>query len=260
MYCVKCGVELGDSEKKCPLCGTTVFHPEMEPPKGDGPYPPEEHIHKEVSRSGALFVVTVLTVLPIVICLLCDWRINGGIVWSGYVTGALLMCYIVIVLPLWFRRGNPVIFVPVDFVALGVYLLYIDLATGGRWFLSFAFPVVGAAGIIVTAMVILLRYLHGGHLFVFGGALETSGESLITRETVWWLTPASLATSNMDGRLLGLRLVTILPNLPAGGRHHFRADAHHYRLLPPTAGITAEKVFPVSHKAAQCLKRAGGIL
>lgn len=38
-------------------------------------------------------------------------------------------------------------------------------------------------------------------------------------ETVWWLTPASLATSNMDGRLLGLRLVTILPNLPAGGRH-----------------------------------------
>ena len=120
MYCVKCGVELGDSEKKCPLCGTTVFHPEMEPPKGDGPYPPEEHIHKEVSRSGALFIVTVLTVLPIVICLLCDWRINGGIVWSGYVTGALLMCYIVIVLPLWFRRGNPVIFVPVDFVALGV--------------------------------------------------------------------------------------------------------------------------------------------
>ena len=78
MYCVKCGVELGDSEKKCPLCGTTVFHPEMEPPKGDGPYPPEEHIHKEVSRSGALFVVTVLTVLPIVICLLCDWRINAA--------------------------------------------------------------------------------------------------------------------------------------------------------------------------------------
>ena len=58
-------------------------------------------------------------------------------------------------------------------------------------------------------------------------ASETSGESLITRETVWWLTPASLATSNMDGRLLGLRLVTILPNLPAGGRHPCTA-----RLVP----------------------------
>ena len=111
MYCVKCGVELGDSEKKNARCAAPrSFTRRWSRPKGDGPYPPEEHIHKEVSRSGALFVVTVLTVLPIVICLLCDWRINGGIVWSGYVTGALLMCYIVIVLPLWFRRGNPVIF------------------------------------------------------------------------------------------------------------------------------------------------------
>lgn len=215
MYCVKCGVELGDSEKKCPLCGTTVFHPEMEPPKGDGPYPPEEHAHKEVSRSGALFVVTVLTVLPIVICLLCDWRINGGIVWSGYVTGALLVGYIVIVLPLWFRRGNPVIFVPVDFVALGVYLLYIDLATGGRWFLSFAFPVVGAAGIIVTAMVTLLRYLPGGHLFVFGGAFILSGGLMVLVEflinltfkihdvLLWSIYPLAA------GIILGLTLIII---------------------------------------------------
>ena len=29
MYCVKCGVELADSEKKCPLCGTPVFHPDI---------------------------------------------------------------------------------------------------------------------------------------------------------------------------------------------------------------------------------------
>ena len=26
MYCIKCGVELADSEKVCPLCGTRVFH------------------------------------------------------------------------------------------------------------------------------------------------------------------------------------------------------------------------------------------
>ena len=35
-------------------------------------------------------------------------------------------------LPLWFRRPNPVIFVPVDFAAIGLYLLYINFATGGR--------------------------------------------------------------------------------------------------------------------------------
>ena len=28
MYCVKCGVELADSQRVCPLCGTRVFHRE----------------------------------------------------------------------------------------------------------------------------------------------------------------------------------------------------------------------------------------
>ena len=71
MYCVKCGVELGDSETKCPLCGTPVFHPEIEPPDGERPFPVEHrHTAREVNRSGALFVVTVFTLLPIVICLL----------------------------------------------------------------------------------------------------------------------------------------------------------------------------------------------
>ena len=34
MYCIKCGVELADSEKVCPLCGTRVFHPDL--PCGSG--------------------------------------------------------------------------------------------------------------------------------------------------------------------------------------------------------------------------------
>ena len=29
MYCIKCGVELADSERVCPLCGTRVFHPDL---------------------------------------------------------------------------------------------------------------------------------------------------------------------------------------------------------------------------------------
>ena len=83
--------------------------------------------------------------------------------------------YIVAALPLWFRRPNPVIFVPIDFAAIGLYLLYIDLAVGGHWFLSFAFPVTGAIGLLITAMVALLRYLPGGHIFVFAGALMCGG-------------------------------------------------------------------------------------
>ena len=176
MYCIKCGVELADSEKVCPLCGTRVFHPDLPRNQAEPPYPPEERIRpEEVNRSGVLFVLTVLTVLPAVISILCDWHINDRIVWSGYAAGAIALLYVLIVLPLWFHRPNPVIFVPADFAAIALYLLYINLASGGHWFLSFALPVTGAIALLVCAVVTLLRYLRRAWLYIFGGALIFSG-------------------------------------------------------------------------------------
>ena len=158
MYCVKCGVELADSEKKCPLCGTAVFHPELARPDGQPPFPAERPIMPEnVNRSGLMFVVTMLFALPIVIALLCDWQINGRIVWSGYAAGAVLLLYVLAVLPLWFRAPNPVIFIPVDFAAAALYL-------------------------IITAAAALLRYLHKGYLFIFGGTLILSGAYMVLVE------------------------------------------------------------------------------
>ena len=176
MYCINCGVELADSEKVCPLCGTRVFHPDLPRRQAEPPYPVDAPAHsEEISRWGVLFVVTGLALLPVVITILCDWRINGGIVWSGYVAGAIALLYVVAALPLWFRRPNPVIFVPVDFAAVILYLLYINFATGGHWFLSFAFPVAGAVGVLVTAVVVLMKYVHGGYLYIFGGGLILTG-------------------------------------------------------------------------------------
>lgn len=176
MFCIKCGVELADSEKKCPLCGTVVFNPEMSRPDGAPPYPRERDINpKNVNRSGLLFVITMLFLLPIVTVFLCDWTINRRVLWSGYVIGAVLLLYIIAILPLWFRAPNPVIFIPVSFAAIAVYLLYINFATGGHWFLSFALPIVGGAGLIVTAAAALIKYVRRGYLFIFGGTLILAG-------------------------------------------------------------------------------------
>lgn len=176
MYCVKCGVELADSQRVCPLCGTRVFHPDIPRTPADPPYPPDERVHpEEVNRSGVCFILTALALLPAVICVLCDWRINGGILWSGYASGGILLLYVLTVLPLWFKRPNPVVFVPVDFAAIGVYLLYVDLATRGGWFFSFALPVTGAAMVLVTAVVTLLRYVPSGALYTLGGGLILAG-------------------------------------------------------------------------------------
>ena len=176
MYCIKCGVKLGDGAKPCPLCGTVPFHPDIPVQETESLYPEEKYPTDRLSPQGTLIVVTtVLFLLPIIITLQCDLLLSGTVTWSGYVIGALLTAYVPGVLPYWFRKPNPVIFVPCTFAAIGLYLLYIDLATAGGWFLGFAFPVVGAFGLIVTAVVTLLRYVRKGILFILGGALAALG-------------------------------------------------------------------------------------
>ncbi len=175
MYCIQCGVKLADSEKQCPLCGTVPYHPELARPAGERLYPNDRYPAPQVSPWGLLVMVSVLFLLPVLITLLCDLQIHRAVTWSGYVIGALLVGYVMLVLPFWFRKPNPVIFVPCAFAAVGLYLLYINLATGGHWFLSFAFPVVGFLGLTVTAVVTLCRYLWRGRLYIFGGAFVALG-------------------------------------------------------------------------------------
>lgn len=174
MYCVKCGVELADTEKICPLCRTPVFHPDISQSAGEPLYPADRTPAPQLRPWGALMAATVvLFMLPILVTVLCDLQLNGRIVWSGFVVGALLTLYVSLVLPLWFRKPNPVIFVPCSFAAVGLYLLYINFATGGHWFLSLAFPITGVFGLISTAVVTLCRYIRRGRLYIFGGAALT---------------------------------------------------------------------------------------
>ena len=85
------------------------------------------------------------------------------------------LLYVTLVLPMWFRRPNPVIFVPCGFAALAVYLLYIDLAVQGNWFWTLALPVSAGVCLIVTAVVTLIRYVKKGYLYIFGGACIALG-------------------------------------------------------------------------------------
>lgn len=183
MYCVNCGVKLGDSEKKCPLCGVVAFHPDLPRQEGERLYPQDRYPVQQVNHRSMLIILTTLFLLPLLITLLCDLQINRAITWSGYVIGALLLGYEIIILPMWFRKPNPVVFVPCGFAAVALYLLYINLATGGSWFLSFAFPMVGAVGLITTTVVVLMKYLSRKvWLFVFGGANIALGGCMLLME------------------------------------------------------------------------------
>lgn len=175
MYCVKCGVELSDTEKTCPLCGTVPYHPELERQEAEPLYPRMVYPQRQLRPAGWLFFTTFASVISILVACICDLYISNAITWSGYVAGALLLIYSVIVLPYWFPKPNPILLVPICFTVLGCYLLYISLATDGRWFLSFAFPVVGGIGLITTAMVALVRCIGKGHFFIIGGGVIAYG-------------------------------------------------------------------------------------
>ena len=170
MYCVNCGVELADTEKVCPLCGVVAYHPDIPRQNGEPLYPSEKFPEKRVSPMGAKIIVSALFLLPVLITMLCDFQLHDRVTWSGYVIGGIIVAYVICVLPWWFNKPNPVIFVPCDFGAIGLYLLYISLYTKGYWFLSFAFPVTGGVALIVTAIVVLMRYIPKGSLYILGGA------------------------------------------------------------------------------------------
>ena len=179
MYCVKCGVELQKGAARCPLCGLPVYHPALHEEPEASPYPRCAEGEGAVSHGGLLFVLTVLFALPVLVCLMTDLTMSGGVRWSGYVSFGLLWAYIAFCLPLWFKRRSPVVFVPVAMAALIALALYVCLKTGGRWFLPFAFPVGGALLLLGEAVIVLLRRAVGGRryraLFILGGAAVAAG-------------------------------------------------------------------------------------
>lgn len=175
MYCMRCGAKLADTEKKCPLCGTVAFHPDIVQPEVSPLFPQEHYPEPHVSPKGVMVIVSTLFLIPFLITLLVDLHLNESVTWSGFSMGGLLTAYVIFALPWWFRKPNPAIFVPVGSLAIGLYLLYIDLYTQGGWFLSFAFPVAGFLGVLATTVTILLRYLRRGKLYVYGGAMMALG-------------------------------------------------------------------------------------
>jgi len=177
MYCVNCGVKLADTEKVCPLCGVTAYHPDIQRQPAVPLYA-ETHSHTNfhhVNTKAAHVVITTAFVLVALSFLLIDLQIHDRITWGGIVSGAIVLAYVLTVLPTWFKKPNPVVFSVCDFVAAGLYLWYLNQTTAGDWFLSFAFPVTGFLAVIVITVTVLLYYVRRGKLYIFGGAFILLG-------------------------------------------------------------------------------------
>ena len=169
MYCVKCGVSLEEGTAECPLCGTPVWNPDEKPRNTH--YNPDLYPAPESGGKYTLLTVITLVMAGVALgCLIACLAVYGRPAWSGYVVLGEAFVYISLVLPFWFRRYYHAVFIPLSFLALGGYLLYINAVTGGHWFLPFAFPVTGMT-FLVTFLgtgIALLRFRPRTKLLLIG--------------------------------------------------------------------------------------------
>lgn len=182
MYCIKCGVKLEKTELKCPLCGTVPYHPDIETEVVPPVYPENSYPITKINLKISLFIVSTMFLLAGIITFLCNLQVSGDVTWSGIVIGALIVGYISFILPRWFEKPNPIIFVPCVFAAIALYLAYINYIYNGNWFLTFAFPLVGAIGIITSTVITLVKCLKKGYLYIFGGAFLAYGAFMFPLE------------------------------------------------------------------------------
>lgn len=188
MYCIKCGARLSDGQKVCPICETKVYHPDIHIPDGMDTYPKKEFQSEEFNPKGVLFVITVITAIAMAIPLLFELTWHTRVGWSGYVAGGIILAYIIFILPFWFKNANPVIFVPCDFAATTIFLWYVNFQVEGNWFLTFAMPITLSFGMIICAVITVMRYVKRGSLYTFGGGLIALGAWTVLIEFLIYVT------------------------------------------------------------------------
>lgn len=182
MYCMNCGVRLAESESRCPLCGTAAYHPDLPRPSAVPTYPGQAAPRLRPGRGFLPMLATILLLLGAAVTVIVDLSLGGGLSWAWYVITSVALFYILFVLPCWFRHPNPVVFLAVDFTAVELFLLHVDLVNRGGWFLSFAFPVAGILGIIIVTTATLLYYVRRGVLYILGGCFIALGSYFLLLE------------------------------------------------------------------------------
>ena len=214
MYCIKCGVQLADSEKRCPLCQTVVSHPDFIPSE-DTPYPRYQDTSEKVSPKGINFIFSFLFLIAALICLTCDIKPDLELEWAGYAIGSMILFYVIFLLPVWFEKHHPQIFLPCCFGVIALFLWYICYSLGGNWYFTFALPITLGVALIFCTVVILCKYLKRGRLYIFGGAsIALAGLMILIEELVvftfeigsdfvWSIYPAIAFT------LIGIMLIVI---------------------------------------------------
>ena len=158
-YCVNCGVELGASEKRCPLCGVEVINPaERFDTSAETPFPHDvEKVRHRVVRVTAARVFSLLMAIPLVSILLVDLIQDGALTWSLIPTAAIVFVFLAFVFPCLFEKPCVWMFLLFGVIETVLLLFVLNVILGGNWLWLFAMPITLLCGAAVIGAYLMLR-------------------------------------------------------------------------------------------------------
>ncbi len=160
MFCSKCGTQLPEGSNICPNCDPVVEKVEQVQPQKV-----KEPLLKAPRKSyAALF--TALLVFPATICTAIDIAFDKYDYWFGYVVGALLVTWVVAVLPV-LKITPPFVTALICFGAILGYTYYImSKTTFFAWLPQFVLPmfILTAAFIAMDVALIGGKRIKGLHI------------------------------------------------------------------------------------------------
>ena len=164
MYCSKCGKQLPDGVVNCPDCDPVVVQDVeyAEPKKEKEPF--LRAPGKGSKSYAALF--TALLVFPATICTAIDLAFDRYDYWFGYVVGALIVTWVIAVLPV-LKITPPFVTALICFGAIVCYTFYITGKIGRFEMLSkFTLPmfILTAAFIAIDVSLIGSKRIKGLHI------------------------------------------------------------------------------------------------
>ena len=160
-YCVNCGVELGDSAKSCPLCSTEVINPNK---KSDtvtepSPFSEEVHIPEGVKARFTALIISVVMLIPNIVCGLTNALFFKDSLWSLYVVSTSALLWIVFVLPFFKKRRKTYLMWAADTIGaiLYAYFLYVVSDSSIDWFMRAYLPIILVISAVVLIYIVWVR-------------------------------------------------------------------------------------------------------
>jgi len=190
-YCVNCGVKVIESEESCPLCNCPVVNPMKDktmPEDMERPYPKRRDTLKNIiDRKFIISVISILYLLPIIICIAVDVTLQKSMTWSVISTASVILCWAIIFLPYILEKRFASVYLTMDLALMAVLFSAIAWYINDYdWVSILAMPIALAVYVILTLIIygINMKVVYGLYI----GAIVMSGIgviSVITELLVW---------------------------------------------------------------------------